>query len=82
MAISMTELSTDSNGRYIYSSETISAFIKSDKSIDLQAVWSLYDETGSLVITSSNALPGNLFHVQFTYGKLFDTGLIIYSTSF
>ena len=66
MAISMTELNTDSDGRYIYSYQAISAFIKSDKSIDLQAVWSLYDDTDSLILTSSNALPGKLFHVNFS----------------
>ena len=69
MTISLTELNIDSNGRYIYSYQAISSFIKSDKSIDLEAVWSLYDDSDSLILTSSNALPGKLFHLEIYHTK-------------
>ena len=65
MTISLTELNTDTNGRYLYSYQAISAFIKCDKSIDLQAVWSLYDESDSLILTTSNDFPGKSFHMEF-----------------
>ena len=67
---SFTDLETDSGGNYIYNNEAITAWTVCDKSVDLQAVWELYDSSDTLLATASNALPGPL-----ELGEIFDSNV-------